>query len=224
MYETLKQQLGDLSPDKEIALRAYVTATERYENAEQQIKKFGTVTKDPKSNKPIPNPYIAVSKTSLEQLTKLAKDLGIDRLSQTRNTKSDNWKLPKNNEYTPQQRLFAKHYAKTRKAGESARKAGYAENSASSTATSLLKQEKIRSLIEEEVKKLELIDQRTPEDILCDIRELTRKALETNDTKLALECLRLEGRYYGAFGEGNKSKGGTTPEVLPLYNEDPYTE
>lgn len=214
-YDVLRSQLENLSPDKEMLLRAYCSATERYEEAERRIKSMGSLLRDKNTNKPIPNPYITILKESLQQLTTLAKQLGIDKIATETNP------LVHKYEYTSQQRKFCRYYAESGKVGESAIKAGYAPRSASVTGSNLLKEQKILSLITSEKKRLRALEERSPEDVLVDVRALTKKALAAGDIKTALSCYQMEARYLGMFSENTTDTPATQP--LPLYAESPYT-
>lgn len=62
---TIEQRESLTSADTP-ALAAYCTAYARWIEAEQQIQKSGTVVKTSKDSKPVPNPYLAVSKQALD--------------------------------------------------------------------------------------------------------------------------------------------------------------
>lgn len=214
-YDVLKSQLGDLSPDKEILLKAYCAASDRYEEAERRIKSMGALLRDKTSNKPIPNPYIAISREALAQITSLAKQLGIDKLD---SVSDPHTRAP---EYTLQQRKFAKYYAQTGKVGDSAIKAGYSPRSAAVTGSNLLKDRKMLQLISEEKRRQQTAQIRSAEDVIADVRELTKKALATGDIKTALSCFQMEAKYLGMFDQ--KEVDEETKQPLPLYTESPYT-
>lgn len=58
---------------------------------------------------------------------------------------------------------------------------------------------------------------RSPEDVLRDLRGLTREALENGDTRAALKGLELEGKHFGMFTD--KIKNDVTGAIAITWQE-----
>lgn len=67
------------------ALAAYCNAWARWVEAENELKKSGTVVKSP-SGFPIQNPYLAVSNAAVEQMRKFLVEFGLTPASRSRLT------------------------------------------------------------------------------------------------------------------------------------------
>jgi P27 family predicted phage terminase small subunit len=76
--------VGLLTVVDRAALAAYCTVYARWIDAEEQIQKFGTVIKSPKSGFPIANPYVGVSNTALDLMRKFCVEFGLTPASRTR--------------------------------------------------------------------------------------------------------------------------------------------
>jgi P27 family predicted phage terminase small subunit len=66
------------------ALAAYCSSYARWAEAEENVQKFGTVIKSPKSGFPIQNPYVGVANTALEQMRRWAVEFGMTPSSRSR--------------------------------------------------------------------------------------------------------------------------------------------
>jgi P27 family predicted phage terminase small subunit len=82
---------GLLTSVDRAALAAYCSAWSRWVQAEENIQKFGTVIKSPKSGFPIQNPYVGVANTALDQMRRFLTEFGMtpasrSRISVTRDT------------------------------------------------------------------------------------------------------------------------------------------
>jgi P27 family predicted phage terminase small subunit len=75
---------GLLTAVDRAALSAYCAAWSRWVNAEENIQKFGTVIKSPKSGFPIQNPYVGVANTALDQMRKFLVEFGMTPSSRSR--------------------------------------------------------------------------------------------------------------------------------------------
>lgn len=65
------------------ALTAYVTAWQRWIEAEEQLRKLGPIVKAP-SGFPIQNPYLAVANKAIEQVIKISAEFGLTPSSRSR--------------------------------------------------------------------------------------------------------------------------------------------
>jgi P27 family predicted phage terminase small subunit len=66
------------------ALAAYCAAYSRWTEAEDSLAKFGLVIKTPKSGYPIPNPYVGIANTALEQMRRWAVEFGMTPSARSR--------------------------------------------------------------------------------------------------------------------------------------------
>ena len=78
------EAVGLLTSVDRAALAAYCAAWSRWVNAEEQIQKFGTVIKSPKSGYPVQNPYVGIANTALDQMRKWAVEFGLTPSSRSR--------------------------------------------------------------------------------------------------------------------------------------------
>jgi P27 family predicted phage terminase small subunit len=78
------EAVGLLTSVDRAALAAYCSAWSRWVDAEQNIQKFGTVIKSPKSGFPIQNPYVSVANTALDQMRKFLVEFGMTPSSRSR--------------------------------------------------------------------------------------------------------------------------------------------
>lgn len=66
------------------ALAAYCAAYSRWANAEENLQKFGSVIKSPKSGFPIANPYVGIANTSLTLMRQFLTEFGMTPASRSR--------------------------------------------------------------------------------------------------------------------------------------------
>lgn len=90
--------IGLLAAVDRAALAAYCQCWSRWIDAEESIKKFGTVIKSPKSGYPVQNPYVGIANTALDQMRKFLIEFGLTPASRSRisidlgtNTKEDSF-------------------------------------------------------------------------------------------------------------------------------------
>ena len=76
--------IGLLTSVDRAALAAYCSSYSRWAAAEEQIQKFGTVIKSPKSGYPVQNPYVGVANTALDHMRKFGVEFGMTPASRTR--------------------------------------------------------------------------------------------------------------------------------------------
>ena len=76
--------IGLLTSVDRAALAAYCCAYSRWAAAEENIQKFGTVIKSPKSGYPVQNPYVSVANTALDLMRKFATEFGLTPASRSR--------------------------------------------------------------------------------------------------------------------------------------------
>ena len=136
---------------------------------------------------------------------------------------------------TPQQRLFALEYLIDLNASQAAVRAGYAEGSASSHASVLLKtpevQEFIRAALKKREKKLELTAERVLEELMklgfSDIRDVFEddgnlKNMKTLDDKIAAAVSGVKVKRKGSgddYEEENEIKLWDKPKSLELLGK-----
>lgn len=100
---------------------------------------------------------------------------------------------------TPKQDLFAKEYLVDLNATQAAIRAGYSQKTAPAQGARLLvkpvMQASIEKAMEERGKKVD----RIALDVLHDIQEVTKKAMEEGDYKTSFKGLELEGKHFGMF-------------------------
>lgn len=85
-WQVVARQLADakvLTALDTHALALYCEAYERYQQANEQIRKFGVVVKAP-SGFPVQSPFLAIANKALEQMTKLMTEFGMTPSSRTR--------------------------------------------------------------------------------------------------------------------------------------------
>jgi P27 family predicted phage terminase small subunit len=78
------EAVGLLTTVDRAALAAYCAAWSRWVAAEENIQKFGTVIKAPKSGHPMQNPYLTIANTALDHLRKFASEFGMTPSSRSR--------------------------------------------------------------------------------------------------------------------------------------------
>ena len=100
--------------------------------------------------------------------------------------------------FTTKQKLFIKHYILTNNATESAIKAGYSNKAASVAGYRLLKTDKICSEIERLTKEAGKLLEITVEEIVHELRKISKEASSTSDKIRSLELL---GKYLGMWKE-----------------------
>jgi len=128
--------------------------------------------------------------------------------------------------FTPRQERFVKEYLVDLNATQAAIRAGYSEKTARQTASENLSKPYIAEAIAEGFKKLQRKTGRSAEDVVNDLREVTKRCMQhapvldkkgqqvyvetpdgekaaayTFNAKDALKGLELEGKYRGIFKE-----------------------
>lgn len=78
------EQMGLLSPADRAALAAYCTAWSRWKQAEEMVRKFGTIVKSPEKGFPMKSPYLTVADQALETMRKLMVEFGLTPSSRSR--------------------------------------------------------------------------------------------------------------------------------------------
>lgn len=78
------KQMGVLTVADGIALSALCTLYSRWVHAEEQVKKFGAVVKNPDRGHPMKSPYLRIANESLEALRKLLLEFGLTPSSRSR--------------------------------------------------------------------------------------------------------------------------------------------
>jgi P27 family predicted phage terminase small subunit len=76
--------LGLLTELDRAALAGYCASWSRWVDAEENVQKFGTVIKSPKSGFPIQNPYVGVANTALDQMRRFMVEFGMTPSSRSR--------------------------------------------------------------------------------------------------------------------------------------------
>ncbi len=78
------EECGLLTSVDRAGLAAYCAAYSRWSEAEKRIQEFGLVIKSPKSGFPIPNPYVGIANSSLNQMRKYLVEFGMTPASRSR--------------------------------------------------------------------------------------------------------------------------------------------
>jgi len=73
-----------LSQADRAALAAYCTAYARWVEAEDQVRKFGTIVKSPDKGFPMKSPYLTIADQSLETMRKFLIEFGLTPASRSR--------------------------------------------------------------------------------------------------------------------------------------------
>ena len=76
--------MGLLTVADRSALAAYCVSYARWVQAEEQVKKFGTIVKSPEKNFPMKSPYLTVADQALENMRKLMVEFGLTPSSRSR--------------------------------------------------------------------------------------------------------------------------------------------
>ena len=78
------RQMGVLTVVDGIALAALCVLYSRWVHAEEQVKKYGSVVKNPDRGHPMKSPYLRIANESLEALRKLLLEFGMTPSSRSR--------------------------------------------------------------------------------------------------------------------------------------------
>lgn len=108
---------------------------------------------------------------------------------------------------TPKQTAFVREYLVDMNATQAAIRAGYSPRSASRIAVELLNKTHVAQAVQEAQNARAAQSQRTAQDVLRDIQEVTRDARQSGQLKIALRGLELEGRHLGMFTERVEMSG-----------------
>lgn len=107
--------------------------------------------------------------------------------------------ISKQTRLTPKQDLFAKEYLVDLNATQAAIRAGYSQKTACVQGARLLVQPVIQASIEKAMNLRGKKIDRIALDVLHDIQEVTKKAMEEGDYKTSFKGLELEGKHFGMF-------------------------
>jgi P27 family predicted phage terminase small subunit len=77
-------EMGLASRADRSALAAYCTAYSRWVEAEQQVRRYGTIVKAPNSGFPMKSPYLSIAEAACEQMRKLLVEFGLTPSSRSR--------------------------------------------------------------------------------------------------------------------------------------------
>ena len=77
-------EMGLLSRADATALAAYCTAYGRWRQAEDQVRKYGTIVKSPEKGFPMKSPYLCVAEQALESMRKFMVEFGLTPSSRGR--------------------------------------------------------------------------------------------------------------------------------------------
>ena len=118
-------------------------------------------------------------------------------------------------ELTPKQESFCQHYTTIggptfSNGTQSALEAGYAESSASVTASQLLKKDFIKDRIEALHKENMTRNMITVDKVLADLEHDKLLARENHQYAVAKGCTELQGKYLSMFHSNRTVKVGTT--------------
>lgn len=108
---------------------------------------------------------------------------------------------------TPKQAAFVAEYMVDLCGKEAAIRAGYSPRSAVKLASQLLDHPGVRAAIERAQAARAVQTARTALDVLTDIRDVTTKARDAGQYKVALRGLELEGKHLGMFTERVEMSG-----------------
>jgi P27 family predicted phage terminase small subunit len=78
------QQMGLLSTADRTALAAYCVAFSRWLEAEELVKKYGTIVKSPTKGFPMKSPYLTVADQAMESMRKFMVEFGLTPSSRSR--------------------------------------------------------------------------------------------------------------------------------------------
>ena len=78
------QEMRLLSKADRAALAAYCTAYARWVEAEEQVRKYGTIVKSPEKGFPMKSPYLTIADQSLETMRKFLIEFGLTPSSRSR--------------------------------------------------------------------------------------------------------------------------------------------
>lgn len=101
-------------------------------------------------------------------------------------------------------KAFVAAFIKHRNATRAAKEAGYSNAGARVQGHRLLTNPNISAMIEERDNARDQKAERTRENVLEDIRDITIKSMQSNDFRGALRGLELEGRFMGLFNDSMK--------------------
>jgi len=76
--------MGLLTLADRAALAAYCTAWSRWVQAEDMVRKFGTIVKSPEKGFPMKSPYLSIADQALETMRKLMVEFGLTPSSRSR--------------------------------------------------------------------------------------------------------------------------------------------
>lgn len=108
---------------------------------------------------------------------------------------------------TNKQRVFVTEYLVDMNATQAAIRAGYSKRSAARIAVELLNKNHVAQAVQEAQNARAAQSQRTAQDVLRDIQEVTRDARQSGQFKIALRGLELEGKHLGMFTERVEMSG-----------------
>jgi len=77
-------EMGLLTLADRAALAAYCTAWSRWVQAEDMVRKFGTIVKSPEKGFPMKSPYLSIADQALETMRKLMVEFGLTPSSRSR--------------------------------------------------------------------------------------------------------------------------------------------
>ncbi len=118
---------------------------------------------------------------------------------------------------TPKQEAFVAEYLISFNAADAARKAGYDPKSAVMRGRKLLADIRIAAAVAEAQKQPParppaVADLRSEQDVLDDIRSVTREARDGGDIKTALRGLEVESKLMGMFKDKPENSAPLPPE------------
>lgn len=126
----------------------------------------------------------------------------------------------KKNNLNSRQELFVKEILLDHNATQAAIRAGYSPQTAKAQASRLLTNVNIQRAVAAAKKSLALKLDRQAQDILADIRSITKAAAAKEDFRTALKGLELEGRHLGLFVEKVQHSGLATVVIREERPDD----
>jgi phage terminase small subunit len=122
---------------------------------------------------------------------------------------------------TLKQRLFADEYLIDLNATQAAIRAGYSKKTARQISERLLTKVDIQKAIAQRMKARSERLERTADDVLRDIYDVSKKALAEGDLRTALKAYELDGRHLGLFEDRLKVSGGVEIRIISEFDETP---
>lgn len=108
---------------------------------------------------------------------------------------------------TPKQAAFVREYLVDLNASQAAVRAGYSPRSAARIAIHLLNKTHVAQAVQQAQDARAAQVRRSAHDVLRDIRDVTTKARDAGQYKVALRGLELEGKHLGMFTERVEMSG-----------------